>query len=459
MPWTGNELAKNCDGYIACGDPDTSITGFAIDSRQVKPGDLFVCLTGKRTDGHKFIEQAWENGAKGFLVHQEILGQRICQVSSPLVIRVQDTLKALQSLGRKHRQKFAVSVVAVTGSVGKTTTKDMIAQVLTSRYKVLKTRGNLNSEISFPLMLLEIDSSHQVAVLEMGMNKQGEIALLAEMARPNVGVVTRIAESHLEKLGSMEKIVEAKSELLENLLPGGTAVLNYDDPRVMGMQNKVPGETLFYGFMGGDVKVTAIENFRGGIRAKVQNRHHTADLELPLMGEHNLSNALAALTVGKIFGIELPTAAESLKKLEISEMRGQFIQLDEITIIDDSYNANVQSTKASLKILHDCEGNRKIAVLGDMYELGAYSEEGHKIIGNEVVYQNIDILVTIGKLSRVINEQAAKSRDADIQAFHVNNNEEALQLLKEIIKPGDVLLVKGSRGMAMENIVKQMMQY
>ncbi|ACB84883.1 UDP-N-acetylmuramoylalanyl-D-glutamyl-2,6-diaminopimelate--D-alanyl-D-alanyl ligase [Natranaerobius thermophilus JW/NM-WN-LF] len=440
------------------GDPDTVITGFSVDSRYVKQGDMFVCLPGDKTDGHNFIDEAIDNGARGCLVNRDIELSRRHSVHPPLVIKVNDTLMALQEIARKHRQKFGVSVVAVTGSIGKTTTKDMIASVLAEKYSILKTHGNLNSEIGLPLMLLELTQHHQVAVLEMGMNNQGEIARLCELARPNVGVITRIAESHIEKLGSLENIAEAKGELLENLLPGGTAILNCDDNWVRRLRSKVPGEVLYYGLTDGDLSAYNVRVDKDKTNAKIMSNDKSEQLNLPLIGKHNLSNALAAIAVGRVFGLDLTQSIRALEGFTGTSMRNQIKYHKDMIIIDDTYNANVQSTLAAFDVLTNLPLNRRIAVLGDMFELGDYTEKAHKTVGEQAVNRGFDYLITVGELSKTTQEAADKLGMPEHQNIHVADREQAIQRILQIVKSGDGILVKGSRGMAMEKIVNSLLK-
>ncbi|OWZ84127.1 UDP-N-acetylmuramoyl-tripeptide--D-alanyl-D-alanine ligase [Natranaerobius trueperi] len=451
MAWTGYELAKNSDGKIINGDPDTTVTGFKVDSRYVEEGDLFVCLPGEKTDGHKFINDALNNGASGCLVSKEIDIDK--RYNDPLIIEVEDTLLSLQNIAKKHRQKFGVSVIGITGSVGKTTTKDMVNEVLSTKYRVLKTEGNLNSEIGLPLMLLKLQKEHQVAVLEMGMNDKGEISRLCEIARPNVAVITNVAESHIEKLGSLDNIASAKSELLEGLLPGGTAVLNHDDWRVKNMNKKAPGEVLFYGLTGGDLIASNIGITDQETTAEVKYQGEVYKLQLPLLGKHNVSNSLAAIAVGKIFGLTINAAIKGLEDFSITSMRTQVQHHKGLTIINDAYNANVQSTIAALEILENLSAKRKIAILGDMYELGEYTVKAHMEIGDEVIQREIDCLITVGKLTEETYNKAKDLKPQKTQIYHVKDNNQAVDLLEEIISSGDAILVKGSRGMAMEKIV------
>nr|HPZ65366.1 UDP-N-acetylmuramoyl-tripeptide--D-alanyl-D-alanine ligase [Bacillota bacterium] len=404
----GTEIMEACSGLLLQGDPEKEITGFCIDSRQVKPGDFFVPLRGSREDGHRYIPQALAAGAAGSFYARPVLPAEIPRES--LIIGVRDPLKALQQVAGFCRRRFDLPVVGVTGSSGKTTTKDFIAGVLSSRLKVLKTEGNLNNEIGLPLCLTKLEKEHQVAVLEMGMSAPGEIAALARIAAPGIGVITNIGEAHLEHLGSVENIARAKGELLEAVGPSGVAVLNGDDPYLRQMGKRFPGKVFFYGLEQGDIKGMELSYQGESSRFRVRfpnGQEHPFHLSWP--GRHLVSNALAALAVGWIFQLE---PREMEVGLSASRITGGRLQIRKaangVKIIDDSYNANPGSVKASLQVLADLAGKRGVAVLGDMLELGPAAAALHYQVGEAAARSGIAALVAVGEMAPEIVEGARK---------------------------------------------------
>lgn len=450
-----------------------AIRDIVIDSRQAVPGSLFVALRGEHQDGHEYIGRALEKGAIAILA-EAIPGDLDCcvldteawtnggefsQLRLPLCIQVPDSLAALQQAAAYWRRQFSVRVIGITGSVGKTTSKEVIASVLARRAETLKSEGNYNNEIGLPLTLLHLTSAHRYVVLEMGMYDLGEIALLAEIAQPQVGVVTNVGPSHLERLGTIERIAQAKSELPRALPPaadGGVAILNADDERVRAMENVTQARVFTYGLSKeADLWADAItgEGLEG-IRFRLHHGPDTIFVRVPMLGRHSVHTTLCAAAVG---------LAEGLSWEEIiGGLRDQTVQLrltavagpQGSTILDDTYNASPASSVAALNLLAELEG-RRIAVLGDMYELGRYEKEGHKMVGRRA-RDVVDILVTVGSLGRLIGEEAILG-GMDPSAVHqVETNQEAIELVRSLIAPGpigDKILIKGSRGMQMETIV------
>ncbi|KNZ70475.1 UDP-N-acetylmuramoylalanyl-D-glutamyl-2, 6-diaminopimelate/D-alanyl-D-alanyl ligase [Thermincola ferriacetica] len=449
---TLGEIAGAIKARMVKGNADRVYTQVCTDSRQIVPGSLFVALKGERFDAHEFLEQALQLGAHGVIV------SRMQQdLPDGDILLVDNTLTALQQLARYNRKKFSGPVVAVTGSNGKTTTKDMISALLETKYRVLKTLGNFNNEIGLPLTLLGLDESHGAVVVEMGMRGLGEIDFLARIACPTAGVITNIGETHLERLGTVENIARAKTELLPHIPVGGYAVLNGDDPWQRKYAHLTRAKVIFYGMdhsnhvyadnikcnMGAGASFTVI-------RDKIAKVFH-----LPVPGRHNIYNALAAITVGLQEGLSWEMCMEGLHNVVLSGMRLQIIDCNGLKIINDTYNANPASSKAAVRILAEmpCAG-KKVAVLGDMYELGQRTVQGHREVGETVQNLKIDILVTVGELALHIAE-AAKAAGMDRKNIYVSrNNNEALEILNNILKAGDLVLVKGSRGMKMEKIVE-----
>lgn len=417
-----------------------------IDSREVSPGDMFVALRGESRDGHDYINAAVERGAIAVLVERAP-----DPAPGAAMILVPQALAAIQRLATYCREKHPISVVAVTGSVGKTTTKELIAHVLSQHYHVLKSEGNQNNEIGVPLTLLRLDAAHQRGVLEMAMYAIGEISELCQIAKPRVGVVTNVGPTHLERLGSIEAIARAKAELPESLPRDGLAVLNGDDRRVRAMAEGTQARVVRYGLgpenelRGEDIEVRGLE----GIAFRLGRDQNSALVQLPLPGAHNTYAALAAAAVALEDGFTLQEVAEALAlatPLRVMPRPG----LKGATIIDDTYNASPASNLAALDLLESLS-ERRIAVLGDMLELGTFEEEGHRQVGRRVA-QVAQCLVAVGERGRIIGQEAQATGLAVV--YFAANNEEAIAILSSILGRGDVVLVKGSRGMAMEAIVE-----
>jgi UDP-N-acetylmuramoyl-tripeptide--D-alanyl-D-alanine ligase len=470
-------------GHLPAGAvPDVEIRSAAIDSRVASPGCLFIALPGERRDGHEFIAQATEKGAVA-VIAERVPDIPCVAVSAdmpagepgewrpgvPVCFIVPDSLWALQQLAAFWRRQHDVRVVGITGSVGKTTSKEVIAAVLSQRYRTLKSEGNYNNEIGLPLTLLHLTARHERVVLEMGMYDVGEIAQLAKISLPQVGVVTNVGPTHLERLGTMERIAQAKTELPQALPPadqGGIAILNDDDPLVKAMAEETQARIFTYGLSpGADLWADEIES-EGleGIRLRLHHGSESIHVRLPMLGRHSVHTALRAAAVGWVEGLAwgeiiagLRDQSAQLRLVAVSGPAGS-------TILDDTYNSSPASCIAALTLLDELagrdRGRRKIAVLGDMYELGAYEAEAHKVVGRRAGTV-ADLLVTVGLLGRLIAAEAVKSGMPAGSVFAVDSNVEAIELLLSLIEPapqGDLILVKGSRGLAMEEIVTALQQ-
>ncbi len=418
-----------------------------IDSRQAGRGDLFFALAGERRDGHAFVSDAVERGARGVLVREATPALP----AGVAVFVVPDTLAALQRLAAGRRDRRRAKVIGVTGSVGKTTTKELIAAVLGSRYPLLKNEANYNNEIGLPLTLLGLTHRHRRAVLEMAMRAPGEIRTLCEIARPGVGVVTNVGPSHLERLGSLEAIAGAKAELLESLPPHGFAVLNGDDPLVLAMAGRTRARPLSYGTSpDADVRATEIAS-RGleGVAFRLHWRDESAPVRTSLPGRHIVSSALAAAAVALADGMSLAEVAAALASaqvpLRIQAHRGR----GGCTILDDSYNASPASMAAALDLLAEIPG-RRVAVLGDMKELGAAERESHVAVGRRAA-ETADVIHTVGEVAGIIAE-AAREAGHD-STHHWSTKEEAGEALAADLRPDDVVLLKASRAMALETLL------
>lgn len=450
---TINEIAEVLGGRIA-GEPmdNQPVESVVVDSRQVTPGALFVALEGQKHDGHDFVLEAFVKGAKAALVQRLPEAALVQSVTRPLpMILVKDTLAGLQELALHWRQSLGLTVVGVTGSVGKTTTKEVMAGVLARRFRLLKSEGNLNTEIGVPLTLLRATPADRIVVLEMGMYALGEIRTLARLSRPDVGVVTNVGPNHLERLGSIERIAEAKAELVDELPESGLAVLNYDDDRVRSMSSRAA--VAYYGLDPRcDFWADAVQS-RGlqGIEFDLRHGEDWIHVRMPLLGLHSVHAALAAAAVAHRQGMSLEEIAGALHEVSSALRLIVTAGVNGSTIVDDTYNASPASTLAALNLLAELDG-RKVAVLGDMLELGSFAEEGHRMVGHRAA-DVADVIIAVGELGKTIGSEALASGKAEESVLLAATTEEAVDHLKRILRPGDCVLVKGSRGMRMEQIV------
>ncbi|GAB6158874.1 UDP-N-acetylmuramoyl-tripeptide--D-alanyl-D-alanine ligase [Desulfotomaculum varum] len=452
LPYSVDEIARVTEGVILQGDPAAPVNGVCTDSRQVRQGEIFVALPGQQVDGHDFAAQAVAGGAAALLVSRQV-----AVAAAVPVVLVKDTLQALQRLAADNRARLTAPVVAVTGSNGKTTTKDMIASVLQTRYNTLKTQGNYNNELGLPLTLLNLTEQHQAAVVEMGMRGPGEIDFLAKLAKPNGAVITNIGEAHLERLGSVKNIALAKTEVLEHIEPGGFAVLNGDSPWLRELAGRCRGKVWFYSLTDrGDIQGYDIKPDGPGVKYQVIYPGGRGEICLPVPGSHNVLNSLAAVGVGLLLGLTFADIARGLQQVELTKMRLEIIKCQDITIINDTYNANPASVKAALKVLQETATGRKIAVLGNMYELGDLSRPGHREVGEAAAGVPVDYLVTVGQLARWVAEGGQQAGLAPACIRQCEDNQQAISILKNILQTGDTILIKGSRGMRMEQIVQEL---
>jgi UDP-N-acetylmuramoyl-tripeptide--D-alanyl-D-alanine ligase len=444
--FTVAEIMAVTGGRLLQGSQAVPVTGFAYDSRKVKPGDCFVAMPGERVDGHDYAARAAELGAACVLVGRPVAAR------GTALVQVADPLLALGQLGRYQRERYPIPVVGVTGSVGKTTTKELISAVLARRLNVFRSAGNFNSEVGLPITLMDLDETAEVAVLEMGMRALGEIAYLVSIARPSIGVVTNVGITHLELLGTQENIARAKAELPLGLPADGAAVLNADDPFVAAMAVQAPCKVWFYGFGAqgkGERWVTARDVRREGEtgqRFTLVTPQGEVEAVLPAPGRHNVLNAMAAAAVGLEVGMTLSEIAEGTASYVPSGSRMRILNAGGVRILDDTYNAAPSSMIAALGVLRELAGDgRKAAVLGDMYELGAAAEEGHRQVG-QAARTSADLVFAVGDMARWIAQEAG--------GRYYPDKAPAIEQLLQQVKPGDTVLVKGSRGMAMEEIVQ-----
>lgn len=427
-------------------NPETVAQGYSIDSRTVLPGELFFAVKGERLDGHDFVAQALEQGAAAAVVCG---GQRARYLAKGPLLEVGDTLVALQTLAACVRRLWGKSVIGVTGSAGKTTTKEAITHLLSSRYRVLKSEGNFNNHFGMPLMILKLEPEHEMAVIEMGMSHAGEIAALARIAQPNTGVVTAVAPVHLESFASVADIARAKYELIAALPSNGTAVLNADDEYVSQFGRDFRGRVITFGLKpAADVSAANIESC--GVQGSTFDLIAPGciqPIELPLVGTHNIYNALAATAVALECGITPSEVASALATLQPSSKRGQILDIRGVTVVDDCYNSNPKALNFMVDALATMPAKRRIVVAGEMLELGPQAEQLHRQCGSHIAEAKIDQLIGVRGMASAMVEEAAK---AGVAAEFVATPEEAGAWLARETKPGDAVLLKASRGVKLE---------
>ena len=432
---------------------ETEFSGINTDSRSIKKGELFVALSGENFDGHNYCLKALELGAAGVVISHDVEGLP----QNAIAVKVDDTLKAYQLIAKAWRDKQKnLKVVAVTGSNGKTSTKDLIAACLAQKYNVVKTEANFNNEIGLPKTLLNITLDTEIAVVEMGMRGLGQIEALCRLASPDVAVVTNVGETHMELLGSMENIAKAKGEIVEGLTEQQFAVLNADDKFVCRMAEKTAAQVLTYGCgKNADVYAENIVLNAGGsefdcVCTKTGEREH---IELPLLGEHNVYNALAAVAAAVTFNVPLAQIKLALKNVKLTGKRQEIVQLGAVTVINDAYNASPASMASALKPLHAvkaAKGGRAVAGLADMLELGQLSVSAHTEVGEMAAAEGVDILITYGK--EAVNTGKAAQKGG-VKTFICQNRTEAAKILSGIVRNNDIILLKGSHSMQVDGLI------
>ena len=446
-------VAEAVGGRMLSGDPDQNIGQVTTDSRTLGHGDFFVALKGPRFDGHEYLGEVIAKGGRGAIVEPNGGNKKADAERSQgfALIEVADTTKALQDLAHAVRKASGTKVVAITGSAGKTTTKETIAQLLAARFRVVKNKGNLNNHIGLPLSLMQLRERPDVAVMELGMNHAGEISTLVAIAEPEVRVWTNVGDAHIGFFRSADEIAEAKAEILERAEPNHLLVCNADDPRVMSHASRFPGRRLTFGTVAGAmVRATGIEDLGlEGMRAKVSTPAGVFSLQTALLGRGNLANTLAAAAVGIEFNVDLSDIASAIAKMNAAERRGAVRRLaNGITLIDDSYNSSPTALKRTLEVLaNESRAQRKVAVLGEMLELGEHSTSLHRESGEFAAKAGVDLLCAIGgEPARALAEAAVKAGMSATAVHHFDNSEAAAAAIAAVIRPGDVILVKGSRG-------------
>src|SRR6266705_2143073 len=445
-------LSRIAEFVSASGSYDGNVIAqrYSIDSRTIQPGDLFFAVKGERLDGHDFVEQALSKGAISAVVRKDQLGRYL--VNTPL-LPVDDTLVALQTLATAVRRLWGKPLIGITGSTGKTTTKEAITHALSSRFRMLKSEGNFNNHFGLPLTLLRLEPEHDAAVIEMGMSHAGEIAALAKIAQPEIGVVTNVAPVHLEFFNSLTDIARAKYELIESLPAGGTAVLNADDEYVSQFGRDFKGKVVLYGL-----------RTQADVRAE-NAKHHGAEgstfdvvvgscreqASLPLVGAHNIYNALAAVAVGIERGLTLSEALGALATLAPADKRGEVVKLGNITIINDCYNSNPKAFDAMVDALAAMPAKRRIVVAGEMLELGPAGEAMHREAGEHIAEKKIDVLLAVRGMAQAMVQAASA---AGCRAEFVETPEDAGKWLASEARDGDVVLLKASRGVKLEQALE-----
>ena len=437
------------------GAEDIMVSSVSTDTRTLEKGALFVAISGERFDGHNFVEEAIKKGAALVMVQEK------SNIPDDVpAIFVSETISALGMLAKNYRALFNIPVIAVTGSVGKTSTKDMIASVLSAHYKVHKTQGNFNNEIGLPLSILEMDDTHEVAVFELGMRGFGEISELSRIANPDIAIITNIGISHIERLGNRQNILKAKLEILDGLKKDGTIILNGDDELLSGLRGLLNYKTIFYGINEGQDIWAFDLSSKGeeGVKFQVQTLTNDMDLFIPAPGIHNVHNALSAIAVAQTLNMTEKEIEEGLLSYSSSRLRMNIEEKDGIKFINDSYNAAPSSVRAALNVLCDIgKGMRKWAVLGDMLELGEWAEEAHKEIGRLVSELSIDYLVGIGSLAKWYIKGAEENKDNKTTTILFGSISEAKPYINTLIQKGDVLLFKGSRRMNLDVLVRELL--
>ena len=429
--------------------PPGAASGWSVDSRTIGAGDVFFALRGPNHDGHQFVPQALEKGAAAAVIDQPL-------ESGGALLPVPDACEALQELAGWARNHWSGAVVAVTGSAGKTTTKDTIAHLLAARLRVGKSAGNYNNHVGLPLSILRLPDECRVAVLEIGMNHAGEIRRLARIARPAIGVVTNVGYAHIENFDSIDGVAAAKRELIESLPPDGTAVLNADDPRVAAFRQAHLGRVITFGFSEtADVRAEQAERSEAGTRFRVRG---SGWFQTPLGGRHGVMNILAALAVARAFGFVPGEFADAVRALEVGEMRGRRLTHAGVTIFDDCYNSNPEAVRAMLEVLQDTRALRRIAVLGEMLELGRWTESLHREVGRHVAECGVNVLVGIRGAARQMADAAVEAGLPAGAAYFFQDPTAAGDHLRQLARQGDAILFKGSRGTRVERALERFLE-
>ena len=443
------DILKVTNGKLIIGNEKLECENFSKDTRSIQKGDTYIAIKGEKFDGNIFWKEAFKNGADCIIIQDiEFSDEELKEFENKTIIKVEDTMQALYKIASYKREINNIPVVAITGSVGKTSTKDMISSVVSQKYKTLKTIGNNNNNIGLPFTILRL-KDEEIMILEMGMNHFGEIHLLSNIAKPNICVITNIGTSHIGNLGSKENILKAKLEILDGA-DNPTIIINNDDKLLHKwyLENKDNRKIITYGIENkSDIMAKDMILDQEESRYKCNIDGKEIDVEVPIAGRHFVLNSLCATTVGITLNIDINKIITGIKNVELTKKRMDIKEINGIKVINDAYNASPEAMKASLNYLSSFKNNRKIAVLGDMFELGKYSEKLHKLVGEYVCENNIDILVCVGENAKLIADEALKKGMKKEKVFYLKEKDKALELLRKITKTGDVVLFKASNGM------------
>lgn len=446
------DLIKATQGALLVGDKEREVKDVVIDSRKANENTLFVAIKGENFDGHDFIEDCYKAGCRMFIVSSE--DEKVGVKGDMTIIAVENTELCMGDIAKYYKELHKIPYIGVTGSVGKTTTRDMVYSALSGKHKVLKNIGNLNNHLGVPLTLFNLESKHECAVLEMGMSHFGEIEYLSDMVHPEIAVISNVGLSHVENLGSQEGVLKAKLEITKNFGKDNLLVINGDDKMLSSLKVKsLPYKLKTFGFNSdndiyckGYYVTTKNISFVCNINGKDES------FEVPTLGEHNILNAMSAIIVGMELGLNLGEIREGLKGYVATGMRLDVLENDRFTVINDCYNASPDSMKSALKVLSSFGDERKVAILGDMFEMGDMSEVGHREVG-EACIGNADVLITVGKDSQYILDEASIKGFCATNLYHFSDKEHLIDSLDSILREGDVVLVKASRGMKLEVVV------
>jgi len=461
MAFTAKGIVRICGGKLLSGAENIKINNFSKDTRTIKYDDMYAAIKGDNFNGNQFAEKAMRKGAVGAIVDEDIAQNVLDKYEDRVIIKVENTIKALQDLAKYKRDKYNIPVIAVTGSVGKTSTKDMIASVLSAKYDVLKTEGNLNNEIGLPLTLLKLNN-HTAVVVEMGMNHFGEIHKLTNIAKPTIAVITNIGTSHIGNLGSRENILKAKLEILDGLSKQGKVFVNNDNDLLhkFYIENKeyniitcgINEESDFFGY---DINLNEkSSNYAVNINNTRRN------ISVPIGGKHYIYNSLIAVAIGNTLRVDIKDIIQRIEKCELTKMRMNVQTVkNNILLINDTYNASYESMKYAIEYLGNIENRNKIAVLGDMGELGEFSIGLHRKVGEEVFKNGIDILITVGRDAKYIAERLKELKNNQNNIYQCENADDAIHILNNILQEDDAVLVKGSRMMKLERIIDRSFIY
>ncbi|WP_270850633.1 UDP-N-acetylmuramoyl-tripeptide--D-alanyl-D-alanine ligase [Faecalibacillus faecis] len=438
------EIVEATQGILVSGNKDDEINFFSQDSRQMKNGGMYIPLKGERFDGHNFIESAFQTGA------QAIISEKDVKYEDKIVIKVKDTYQALKDMASYLRNHRPVKVVGVTGSVGKTSTRDMVYSVVKQKYKTLKTEGNYNNEIGLPLTILRYHDE-EILVLEMGMNHLQEMSRLSMIARPDIACITNVGTAHIGELGSRENILKAKLEITDGMKEGSTLIINQDNDMLQTVE--LPHLNVVRVGKGKEASIQAshiiLEETKSSFEVEYQGKKEI--IEVPVQGEHNISNALIAIAVGIALNISLEDIKKGIQEFKLTKNRMDILEKNHKTVIDGTYNASVDSMKSSIDVLANYK-KRKVAILADMLELGDYSQQLHEEVGSYVASKGIDILVCVGKEAKYIYQ---KARESMKDVYYFESNQEVIDRLDELLKEDDVILVKGSHSMNLKEVVEK----